>query len=133
MGSAPAFAGRSRADGGPGTPGIDFPGRLGEKARSFMIFRFSFLPLAAAVTLTLCLAPGARAKFLSPPDVVKEPELAAVVETLKKAKTPEESKAAFAAVNDLAAKASSAERQFFLAYLYQYGLGTEAAIDKASP
>ena len=96
-----------------------------------MIFRFSFLPLAAAVTLTLCLAPGARAKFLSPPDVVKEPELAAVVETLKKAKTPEESKAAFAAVNDLAAKASSAERQFFLAYLYQYGLGTEAAIDKA--
>ena len=96
-----------------------------------MNFRSTFIPLAAALTLPLWLASAARAKFLSPPDVLKEPELTAIMETLKKAKAPEESKAAFTSVNDLAAKSTSAERQFFLAYLYQYGLGTEAAIDKA--
>ena len=96
-----------------------------------MNFRSFVLPLAAAITGTLLLAPAARAKFLSPPEVLKEPELMAIVETLKKAKAPEESKAAFATVNDLATKATSAERQFFLGYLYQYGLGTEAAVEKA--
>ena len=96
-----------------------------------MHFRLPFLPVAAAITCTLWLAPAARAKFLSPPDVLKEPELTAIVETLKKTKAPEDSKAAFASVNDLATKATSAERQFFLGYLHQYGLGTEAAVDKA--
>ena len=96
-----------------------------------MNFRFSLIPPAAAVAFAFWLAPAASAKFLSPPDVLKEPELTAIVETLKKVKSPEESKAAFASVSDLATKATSAERQFFLAYLYQYGLGTEAAIDKA--
>ena len=96
-----------------------------------MNLRSPFLPLAAAVTLPLWLTPASEGKFLSPPDVLKEPELTAIVETLKIAKEPAESKAAFASVNDLAVKATSAERQFFLAYLYQYGLGTDAAIDKA--
>lgn len=96
-----------------------------------MKFRFFFSPPVAAATLILGLISTAGAKFLSPPDVLKEPELTAIVETLKKAKSPEESKPAFAAVNDLATKATSAERQFFLGYLYQYGLGTEAALEKA--
>ncbi len=112
-------------------PGIDFTGRFGENPPPFMSLRFKFLPLAATLSLSLWLAPATHAKFLSPPDVLKEPELTAIVETLKKAKTPEESKAAFAAANDLATKATSAERQFLLAYLYQYGLGTDAALDKA--
>lgn len=95
-----------------------------------MKFRFSLFPFAAAA-LALVLVPAARAKFLSPPDVLKEPELKTIVETLKKATSPEQSKPAFEAAAKLAAEASSAERQFFLGYLYQYGLGTEASLEKA--
>lgn len=96
-----------------------------------MNFRSSLLPLAATVALGLWTTPAARAKFLSPPDVVKEPELTAIVETLKKAKSPEESKPAFEAADKLATDASSPERQFFLGYLHQYGLGTTASLEKA--
>ncbi len=85
----------------------------------------------AAAALALAMVPAARAKFLSPPDVIKEPELVAIVETIKKAQSPEESKPAFEAAAKLASSASSAERQFFLGYLYQYGLGTEASLEKA--
>lgn len=96
-----------------------------------MKFRFSLLPFATAAALVLAMLPAAQAKFLSPPDVVKEPELTALVETLKKAKSPEDSKPAFEAAAKLASDATSAERQFFLGYLYQYGLGTEASLEKA--
>ncbi|MDB6068968.1 MAG: lidL [Verrucomicrobiales bacterium] len=90
-----------------------------------------FLSLAAALSLGSCAVPSAWAKFLSPPDVLKEPALTAVVDLLKTAKTPEESKPAFESALKLATEASSPERQFLLGYLYQYGIGTEAAAAKS--
>lgn len=96
-----------------------------------MTTRFSFLPLALIASLGLAIATVGRAKFLSPPEVLKEPEIKALVETLKKAKTPEDSKAAWEAALALSSAAASGERWFFLAYLQQYGLGTEASVEKA--
>jgi TPR repeat protein len=88
-------------------------------------------PIALTVVPGFGLVLPAQAKFLSPPDVLKEPAVTALVEILKKAKTPEESKPAFAGALKLATEASSAERQFFLGYLYQYGLGTDASLENA--
>ena len=96
-----------------------------------MNFRTSLLPLVVSAGLGLWPALAAHAKFLSPPDVLQEPELTAIVATLKKVKSPEESRTAFASVSQLASAASSPERQFFLAYLLQYGLGTAVSVDQA--
>jgi TPR repeat protein len=88
-------------------------------------------PSAVIALVGLGIAPSARAKFLSPPDVLKEPEITTIVVSLKNVKTPEESKPAFEAALKLAEQRSSPERQFFLGYLYQYGLGTENSLEKA--
>ena len=96
-----------------------------------MNFSLFLRPRALSVVFGLGVVVPAQAKFLSPPEVLKEPEVIALVETLKKVKTPEESKPAFAEALKLATDASSAERQFLLAYLYQYGLGTAVSLENA--
>jgi uncharacterized protein len=96
-----------------------------------MKIRRSLPPLALLAALGLCVAPAARAKFISPPDVLKEPALTAIVDALKKAKSSEENKPSFDAAAKLATDAPSPERQFLLGYLYQYGLGTEASLEKS--
>ena len=89
------------------------------------------IPPAIIAAFTLATAPAAPAKFLSPPEVIKEPELTALVDILKKAPTQEASKPAFEAAAKLAASATSPEREFFLGYLYQFGLGTTVSLEKA--
>ncbi len=94
-----------------------------------MTCRLALLPLAVAAAFALSSAPLAQAKFISPPDAIQDPALKAIVETLKKAKSPEASKAAFASL--AAITPPSPQQDFFLGYLHQYGLGTEASLDQA--
>lgn len=94
-----------------------------------MTSRHAFLHLAVAAAFGLGSLPPARAKFISPPDAVQDPALRAIVDSLKKAKSPESSQAAFSALE--AISPTSPQRDFFLGYLFQYGLGTEASLDKA--
>lgn len=92
---------------------------------------YSPFPILAAVAVSMCLAAPAPAKFVSPPDVVKDPLLTSLLTKLKKAKTPAESKPFFDAVVKLTKEDATPERLFTRAYLYQYGIGTEPSVEKA--
>lgn len=87
--------------------------------------------MLAAIAVSLGLAAPAPAKFVSPPGVVRDPVLVSLLTKLKKAKTPGESKPLFEEVVKLTKEDATPERMFTLAYLYQYGIGTEPSVETA--
>ncbi|MES2706893.1 MAG: tetratricopeptide repeat protein [Verrucomicrobiota bacterium] len=96
-----------------------------------MFARPVFAPLLALLTAGLWLPASTPAKFVSPPDIVKDPALTNIITKLKKAKTSGESKPHFDAIVKIAAEGGTPEQEFTLAYLYQYGIGTPVSVEKA--
>lgn len=96
-----------------------------------MFARTAFVPLLALLAAGLWLPSTAPAKFVSPPDVVKDPALTNLITKLKKAKTGEESKPIFEAILKIEKEGGQPEQEFTVGYLYQYGIGTETSVEKA--
>lgn len=96
-----------------------------------MFARSAFLPLVSLLAAGLWFASPASAKFVSPPDVVKDPALTNLLGKLKSAKTSEEAKPHFDSLAKISAEGGTPEQEFTLGYLYQYGIGTTADNAKA--